>query len=174
MIDSAATIPRRRSWSGFTLVEIMVVVLIISVLATISVPALRLIQRRAKTTTIVNDFRVFAAAFDTYAQEMGGYPVDTPAGVFPTGMDDRIDPIAWQRTTPMGGKYNWENNQFDFFGTKHPAAIAINAVAGAPLPLDVTMLYDLEHTIDSPTVLIWNSGNFRLGSGIAPLYIIQP
>ena len=152
----------------------MVVVLIISVLATISVPALRLIQRKAKTTTIVNDFRVFGAAFDTYAQEMGDYPVDTAAGVFPTGMDDRIDPIAWQRTTPMGGKYNWENNQNDIFGMKHPAAIAISAVAGAPLPLDVTMLYDLEHTIDSPNALIWNAGNFRLGPGIAPLYVIQP
>ena len=45
----------------------MVVVLIISVLATISVPAIQRIQRKAKSTTIANDFRVFGAAFDTSA-----------------------------------------------------------------------------------------------------------
>src|ERR1017187_1887982 len=55
----------RGATRGFTLVELMVVVLIISVLATISVPALQRMQRKTKTATIVNDFRVFGAAFDT-------------------------------------------------------------------------------------------------------------
>jgi prepilin-type N-terminal cleavage/methylation domain-containing protein len=158
--------------AGFTLIEIMVVVVIISVLAAVSVPALQRVQRKAKTTTITNDFRVFAAAFDSYAQETGTWPAEAAAGVFPTGMDQRINRTAWLRKTPMGGQYNWENNQFNLFGT-YKAAIVISATATAPLPLDVNMLYDLEHTIDSPTTLDWVGGSFRIGMGIVPLYLIQ-
>lgn len=150
----------------------MVVVVIISVLAMLAVPAFQRIQRKAKTTAIVNDFRVFAAAFDTYAQETGGWPADTAAGVFPAAMSQRINQSAWQRTTPMGGKYNWECNQMHF-GKRYTAAIAISAAAGAPLPLNVNQLYDLEHAIDSPTTLNWFGGSFHLGTGIVPLYIVQ-
>jgi prepilin-type N-terminal cleavage/methylation domain-containing protein len=162
---------RRRS-AGFTVVEIMVVVVIISVLATVSVPALQRIQRKSKTTIIANDFRVFAAAFDTYAQEMGKWPAESAAGVFPTGMDQRIDKVQWQRKTPMGGQYNWDYKQTSLFGT-YTAAITISATASAPLPLDINTLYDLEHAIDSPNSLGWNTGNFRLGTGIVPLYLIS-
>ena len=158
--------------AAFTLVEMMVVVVIISVLAAVSVPALQKIQRKAKVTTISNDFRVFAAAFDTYAQETGTWPAEAAAGVFPAGMDQRINKTVWQRTTPMGGQYNWDYNQFNLFGT-YKAAITISATAVAPLPLDVNMLYDLEHMIDSPNTLDWSHGSFRLGTGIVPLYLIQ-
>ena len=169
VLTSGARCRRQR---GFTLVEIMVVVVIISLLAAISVPSFQRVQRKTKVATIVNDFRVFAAAFDTYAQETGTWPAESAAGVFPTGMDQRINSTAWLRKTPMGGQYNWENNQFNLFGT-YKAAITISATASAPLPLDVNMLYDLEHAIDSPTTLNWSAGSFRLGTGIVPLYLIQ-
>lgn len=150
----------------------MVVVAIISVLAAVSVPSLQRIQRKSKVTAIANDFRVFAAAFDTYAQERGSWPAESAAGVFPAGMDQRINRTAWLRKTPMGGQYNWDYNQVSLFGT-YKATITIAATASAPLPLDVNMLYDLEHTIDSPNTLDWANGSFRLGTGIVPLYMIQ-
>lgn len=177
-LDRGVEIPRARQWRhiaarGFTLVELMVVVLIISVLATISVPAIQRIQRKAKSTTIANDFRVFGAAFDTYAQEMGAWPAETAAGVFPPEMDQRINQTAWLRKTPMGGQYNWENNQLHF-GITYRAGIAIGATAGAPLPLDNNMLLDLEHAIDGKNQTNWFGGSFHLGTGLVPLYIIQP
>ena len=162
---------RRCARAGFSLVEIMVVVLIISVLAALSVPIMARIKRKAKTSVLVNDFRAFAGAFENYAQEFGTFPAEAAAGVFPTGMDDRINRTAWARTTPMGGKYNWENNQLHF-GTRYQAAIAISAVAGAPLPLDVTQLQDLERTFDS--TFDWLGGTFHLGTGLVPLVIVQP
>src|SRR5207248_9307023 len=131
----------------FTLVEIMMVVLIISVLATLSIPVLQRVQRKTKTAAIMNDFRVFAAAFDTYAHETGGWPPDAAAGVLPPLMAGRLNTQAWTRTTPMGGKYNWEYNQLHF-GITYKAAIAISPTASAPLTLDVAQLTDLEQTID--------------------------
>ncbi len=52
----------------------MVVVLVLSVLAMLAVPGVARLQRRAKTATIMNDFRVFATAFETYAHETGSWP----------------------------------------------------------------------------------------------------
>jgi type II secretory pathway pseudopilin PulG len=153
-------------------VEIMMAVLIISVLATLSIPALQRVQRKTRTAAIVNDFRVFASAFDTYAHERGGWPPDAGAGVVPPLMAGRINAQAWTRTTPMGGKYNWEYNQ-SHFGTTYTAAISIAATASAPLPLDVPQLTDLEQTIDGGGVN-WLAGNFHIGTGLVPLYIIQP
>ncbi len=157
--------------AGFTLVEIMVVVLILSVIATLSVPAMARVKRRAKTTVLVGDFRTFSAAFDSYAQEFGTWPAEAVAGVIPTGMSGRLNDTTWRRTTPMGGKYNWENNQLHF-GTRYRAAIAISAAAGAPLVLDVPQLQDLENAMDSS--FDWLGGTFHLGTGIVPLVIVQP
>jgi prepilin-type N-terminal cleavage/methylation domain-containing protein len=163
----------RRTDRGFTLVEVMVVVLIISILASVTVPSVQRIQRRAKTTTISNDFRVFAAAFDVYAQETGTWPAEVGAGVVPPVMAAHLNATAWQRITPMGGQYDWESSQMHF-GTRYTAAIAISATASAPLPLDVAQLTDLEHVIDGKTQINWLGGNFHLGTGIIPLYIVQP
>ena len=60
--------------AGFTLVELMVVILIISVLAMLAVPGISRIRLRAKTAVVVSDFRTFAGAFESYAQETGGWP----------------------------------------------------------------------------------------------------
>lgn len=151
----------------------MVVVLIISVLASIALPSFIRVQRRTKSSTIFNDFRTFGAAFDTYAQENGKWPPEAAAGVFPVGMDQRINKTAWQRQTPMGGQYDWDNNQLHF-GVKYQAAIAINATASAPLPLDVNQLTDLEYLIDGANQINWLGGNFHIGTGLVPLYIVQP
>ena len=155
---------------GFTLVEIMVVILVISVLATLAVPTVAKLQRRARTAAIANDFRVFAAAFDTYAHESGGWPADTAAGVLPPAMAGRITAAAFTRRTPMGGQYNWEYNQLHF-GVRYTAAIAITGTASSPLPLDVDQLLDLERTIDSQFDLL--GGSFHLGTGLVPLYLVQ-
>jgi prepilin-type N-terminal cleavage/methylation domain-containing protein len=162
---------RRSSRHGFTLVELMVVVLIISVLAMLAVPGIKRVQLRAKTAVIVSDFRTFAAAFDTYAQENGSWPAEAAAGVLPVEMIGRLNETAWLRTTPMGGKYNWENKQLHF-GIRNQAAIAISATATAPLVMDANQLYDIERELDGNGDLL--SGMFRIGSSLNPLFIVQP
>lgn len=148
----------------------MVVVLIISVLATLAVPSIRLLRTRAKTAIIVSDFRTFDAAFSAYAQETGSWPADTAAGVMPAGMSDRLNNTAWLRPTPMGGRYNWERNQLHF-GIRYNAAIAISATASSPLPLDVNQLYDIDRKGDDGNLF---NGIFRIGSSLNPLWIVQP
>ncbi|MDO8631375.1 MAG: prepilin-type N-terminal cleavage/methylation domain-containing protein [Phycisphaerales bacterium] len=155
---------------GFTLVELMVVVLIISVLATLSVPAIQRTKMKAKTAAIVSDFRTFATAFDTYAQETGKWPAEAGVGVIPPLMVGRLNTTAWKRQTPMGGRYNWEYNRLHF-GVRYKAAISISATAASPLPLDVTQMTDIDERIDDGDLM---SGSFRYGTGFVPLFVIQP
>ena len=168
----AAAVPRPAAGArGFTLVELMVVVVIISVLSMLAIPAVARIQRRTKTSTIMNDFRVFATAFETYAHENGGWPADAAVGVVPPVMATQLNNTAWLRKTPMGGKDNWEYNK-NHFGMQITASIAISSAPGATLVLDVNQLLDLEYTIDKGSYNLLG-GNFQLGSGLVPLYVIQ-
>ena len=68
-------LPNRR---GFTLVEIMIVVAIIALLASIAVPGFLRARKRAQASRIINDLRLIDSAIDQYAIEtnkMSGSPV---------------------------------------------------------------------------------------------------
>lgn len=60
-----------RSNSAFTLVEIMIVVAIIALLATIAVPSFLRARKRSQATKVVNDARILEDAIDQYAIETG-------------------------------------------------------------------------------------------------------
>jgi prepilin-type N-terminal cleavage/methylation domain-containing protein len=55
--------------SGFTLVEIMIVVAIIALLASIAVPGFLRARKRAQASRILNDLRLIDSAIDQYAIE---------------------------------------------------------------------------------------------------------
>jgi prepilin-type N-terminal cleavage/methylation domain-containing protein len=66
---------------GFTLVEIMIVVAIIALLASIAVPGFLRARKRSQASRIINDLRLIDGAVDMYAIEnnkAGGTPVLIP------------------------------------------------------------------------------------------------
>jgi prepilin-type N-terminal cleavage/methylation domain-containing protein len=66
--------------TGFTLVEIMIVVAIIALLAAIAVPGFLRARKRSEAAKILNDLRMIDAAVDQYAIETNrttGNPVGT-------------------------------------------------------------------------------------------------
>lgn len=153
---------------GFTLVEIMVVVMIISMLIAAGVPAMLHMKRRSVASAVANDLRVFAAAFDAYAHEAGSWPAETEPGITPPEMDSRLNPTAWLRRTPMGGQYNWEYNQMHA-GTRYRAAIAITSTGSMPVEQDADLYETIDRVIDDGDL---NTGNFRLGSDDEPVFIV--
>ncbi len=106
---------RRIAPSGFTLVEIMVVVVIIGLLAALAIPAFQRVQRASQNARIVNDFRVFAQAFDIYNSQNGGWPANAGAGAVPTGMTSTFKEDVWKApSTVIGGRWNWDKNRSEF------------------------------------------------------------
>lgn len=160
----------RRRQRGFSLIELLVITTIISFLVMVAIPSISRVRTRARTTAVVNDYRVFSTAFTTYAQERGDFPAESAVGVVPTGMANYLKIDSWTRITPLGGKYDWDYNQ-THFGTPIRAAIAINAATGAPLPTDIAQLSDIDTFMDDGNLL---KGNFRIGNALCPLFVVQP
>jgi len=100
---------------GFTLVEIMVVVVIIGLLAALAIPAFQRAQRASQNARAVNDFRIFAQAFEVYNTQNGIWPPTAAAGVVPTGMSKDFKEDAWTApVTAIGGRWSWEIDQTEF------------------------------------------------------------
>lgn len=94
------TIRGRRRQSGFTLVELMVVMLIISVLAAIAIPKFIAAMQSAREAVLKEDLHVMRQAIDSYTMDkqkgpqslddlvQGGYIKEVPA-----------DPMTHSNTT---------------------------------------------------------------------------
>jgi general secretion pathway protein G len=79
---------RRKKQEGFTLIEIMVVILILGLLATLVVQSLRGATDKAKRTKAMADIAELKTALDRYYIDMGSYPTSDqglPALVNPGG-----------------------------------------------------------------------------------------
>ena len=130
-------LPRKRSkmrQSGFTLVEIMIVVAIIGLLAVIAMPSFIKARTKTHANVIVNDFRIFDGAFQQYALESGWYPSpDWTQGAYPTGMETNWLPGAWIKASPIGGYYAFHH------GGGTPATIIL---VMSDIPTDFMRLVD--------------------------------
>ena len=69
----------RSAKSGFTLVELMVVVVIVSLLTAVASFSFATVRADARDTKRVSDIEQIGLALRLYAQEYGGYP-DCPSG----------------------------------------------------------------------------------------------
>lgn len=69
-------LPERRPGSagGFTLIELIVVIAIIGILATIALPALKQVPRRATEAVLKNDLRAMRDVIDQFYADNGHYP----------------------------------------------------------------------------------------------------
>ncbi|MBM3882812.1 MAG: type II secretion system protein [Verrucomicrobia bacterium] len=81
--------PRRASPFGFTLVELLVVIAMVGVLASLLLPALSAAKGRAHATRCLSNLKQFAVALQLYGQDH----------------EDRLPPNADGREEALGGKW---------------------------------------------------------------------
>lgn len=137
--------PRR----GFTLVEIMVVVVIIGLLAAIAIPVFARVQRKSQNSRFVNDLRAFAQAYETYALENGAWPANAGSGVVPPGMSGELRDGDWTvAQNSVGGKWNWDYNNMGI-----TASISTTGVAASD-----AQMAEIDAMIDDGDL---TTGNFQ-------------
>ena len=101
---------RRRG--GFTLVEIMIVVAIIALLASIAVPGFLRARKRAQASRVINDLRHLDGAIDQYALE-----TNKPGDFVATFTDLRV------YLKPGGTLYNTGH---DIFGNQYGPSFTVD------------------------------------------------
>jgi prepilin-type N-terminal cleavage/methylation domain-containing protein len=65
---------RKQKHSGFTIVELLIVIVVIGILAAITIVAYNGVQDRANNTTTINGIAEYTKLFQYYANDNGSYP----------------------------------------------------------------------------------------------------
>jgi type IV pilus assembly protein PilA len=113
------------SHSGFTLIELMIVVAIIGVLAAIAVPTYQGFVKRAELTETATKLGSFVKAFEIAKQVNGEYPGDTSVPALPQAVGLNINESLWTATTLLGGNWNWEGpDNYSYAGISIQGATA--------------------------------------------------
>ena len=91
---------RRRAQSGFTLLELIIVVAVIGILATIALPRLLHTPERAKEAVLKTNLRALRDVLDQYYADKGHYPPSLEALVEDGYLRSvPIDPITRSKET---------------------------------------------------------------------------
>lgn len=93
---------------GFTLMELLVVISIIGILATLLFPAFSSARNAAYLTRTKAEFRSISVAIELFSNNAGiAYPPDVNRGL-PPGLEAYLAPGAWPEAPWPGSLYDWD------------------------------------------------------------------
>src|SRR5256885_5286326 len=97
----------RQAEDGFTLIEILVVIIIIGILAAIAIPALLGQRKRGFDASLKSDLRTVATEIETYNTDERGFPLSLD-GTNLTGASVLLDgdPIHLSRDNTIAVHFN--------------------------------------------------------------------
>lgn len=140
---------------GFTLVEIMIVVVIIGLLAAMAIPAFQKVQQNSRISRFASDLRTFAQGLDTLMLELGTLPGDPGSGSLSGGhaqLSDYINGGTYRQPTSLGGV--WDIDSGDF-GVRCVVGVDFG---GPPSSVELANLGAVDALIDDGDL---TTGNFR-------------
>ena len=91
--------------SGFTLVEVMIIVAILTNIMLIALPGFIRSRNSAQNTRYLSDLRTISTAFDMYAAENNRYPGSAAPSVVPAGMTVYLNNIPYTSRNAIGGQW---------------------------------------------------------------------
>ncbi len=137
---------------GFTIVELLIVIVVIAVLATISIVAYNGIQDRSISARRLNDMTTIAKALEMYKAQKGYYPTVMPNS---SGGWERsaVNPQSFLQALKTEGIL-----------TTVPVDPINDAPQGAMGP---------EATFTSYTYYLYNAGQFGCDVSLGPVYVLK-
>lgn len=103
--------PVTRLRPGFTLMEILIVVVILGILAAIVIPSFASATEDTRKAAFIQDLRAFESGILRYEIDHDEFPPDGGSGTVPAGLEDYVNVGKWQSGSPIGGV--WDNETDD-------------------------------------------------------------
>lgn len=137
---------------GFTLVEILIVVVILGILAAMVIPQFASASDASRQSTFVSNLNAFTRAAVLMRHETGAYPEDAASGTMPAGFDDYIQESRWLGGTPIGGVWDAENATY---GVRSAIGVHFN---GTGETRDDAFMLEIDAMLDNADLA---TGGFR-------------
>ncbi len=93
--------------AGFTLVEILIVVVILGILASIVVPQFASATQQSRIGAASASLRGFERGFIMFYADNLSWPPDVGPGTFPPLMEGYLREADWDTTPPLGELWDW-------------------------------------------------------------------
>ena len=143
--------PRTRRQGGFTLVELLIVVVILGILAGIVIPQFNNSSSEAAQTAFAHELRIYIDAAVLYEAKEGETLDDGSSGEVLAEFAPYINESDWVLPTPIGGSWDTENS---FTGIESALGVHFNGVT----PKDDAFMTKIDEIVDDGVL---TSGGFQ-------------
>lgn len=137
--------------AGFTLMEVLIVVVILGILAAIVIPSFASATDDTRKAAFVGDLRTFEQAIHLYQNDHSAWPPDGGSGTVPAGLEPYVKVHKWEGGTPIGGVWDNEFNDVVAVGM----GVHFN---GTGVSRDAAFMTLIDNTVDNGDV---STGSFR-------------
>ena len=137
---------------GFTLMEILIVVVILGILAAIVIPSFASATEDTRKAAFAQDIRAFETGILRYEIDNGQFPPDGGSGLVPPGLEPYVNVPKWQSGSPIGGV--WDNETDDLLTVG--MGVHFN---GTGQTRDAAYMADIDKMLDDGVV---TTGAFRV------------
>ena len=154
--------PHSRSKSGFTLVELLIVVVILAIIAAMAIPSLNAMTADTRQKAFAAELTILVEAAQRYHIRNDEHLPDTSSGVWPTEWDGYIREDQFESGTPLEGVWDFELNSFGV-----AAAVGAHFNGTAPANADLVAVDQIMDDGDLTT------GSLRLIASDRLYYVLE-